>query len=76
MKPEAMPSEQQSIEVTLDDQAWQPATYRRGEFVDIYGLPLDLQKISSWRPAEKPMNPDDASDNARANSWRWRSRRA
>lgn len=52
MKPDEMPSDHQVVQITLDDHAWQQATYRRGEFVDIFGLPLDLQKITSWRPLD------------------------
>ena len=31
---------------------WQAATYRRGQFVDVYGLPLDAQRISEWQAME------------------------
>ena len=44
-----LPAERQSVEVNLDGNSWQPAFFRNGQFVDIYGLPLDRQKISSWR---------------------------
>ncbi len=53
---EQMPSEWQPILVKLDDRKWQPATYRHGEFVDLYGLPLDAERISSWRPAGESAN--------------------
>jgi hypothetical protein len=44
-----LPNERQTVEVNLDDNSWQPATFRNGQFVDIYGLPLDQGKISGWR---------------------------
>jgi hypothetical protein len=47
-----LPAERQLVLVTLDDRDWQPATFRCGKFVDMYGLPLDSEKISSWRPAD------------------------
>ncbi len=47
-----LPVERQLVLVTLDDHDWQPATFRNGKFVDMYGLPLDSEKISNWRPAE------------------------
>ena len=43
------PKERQTVEVNFDGNAWQPAIFQNGQFVDIYGLPLDGQKISSWR---------------------------
>lgn len=46
-----LPLERQAVQVKLDDGDWQPATYQDGQFVDLYGLPLDHRKISSWRPA-------------------------
>jgi hypothetical protein len=47
-----LPTEQQIIEVRLDKKdEWQPATYRDGEFVDMYGMTLERRRISSWRPA-------------------------
>jgi hypothetical protein len=52
MKPDNLPTDQQAVQITLDDRAWQPATYRRSEFVDVYGLPIDRQKIMSWRPLD------------------------
>lgn len=51
-----LPNEWQPILVKLDNREWQPAIYRHGEFVDIYGLPLDGEKISSWRPAGESTN--------------------
>ena len=76
MKPDEMPRDQQTVQITLDDQAWQPATYRRGEFVDIYGLPLDRQKIMSWRPLDNnpASNPDIHGE--REKTWGWRTRRS
>jgi hypothetical protein len=49
-----LPAERQSIEVNLEGNSWQPAFFRNGQFVDIYGLPLDSQKISSWRALDLP----------------------
>lgn len=45
------PIEGQIVEVKIGGGAWQSATYRRGQFVDLYGLTLDRQKISEWQPA-------------------------
>lgn len=44
-----LPEERQAVEVCLNNREWQPATYQDGQFVDVYGLPLDAHKISSWR---------------------------
>ncbi|MEO7323503.1 MAG: hypothetical protein ABIW82_01605 [Dokdonella sp.] len=44
------PIEGQVVEVKIGGGAWQSATYRRGQFVDLYGLTLDQQKISEWQP--------------------------
>ena len=52
-----LPAERQSVEVNLDGNSWQPAFFRNGQFVDIYGLPLDRQKISSWRALDLPAPP-------------------
>ena len=46
-----LPLERQAVQVKLNDGDWQPATYQDGQFVDLYGLPLDHRKITSWRPA-------------------------
>ena len=45
-----LPAERQAVQVKVDDGDWQPAVYQDGQFVDLYGLPLDHKKISSWRP--------------------------
>ncbi|MEO5559186.1 MAG: hypothetical protein ABIO49_05275 [Dokdonella sp.] len=45
------PIEGQVVEVKIGGGAWQSATYRRGQFVDLYGLTLDQRKISEWQPA-------------------------
>jgi hypothetical protein len=37
--------------VRLGTAEWHPAMFRDGEFVDMYGIPLERRKISSWRPA-------------------------
>jgi hypothetical protein len=44
-----LPAERQTVEVNFDGSAWQPAIFQNGQFVDVYGLPLDPQKISGWR---------------------------
>jgi hypothetical protein len=46
-----LPMDRQIIEVRLGTAEWQPAMFRDGEFVDMYGIPLERRKISSWRPA-------------------------
>lgn len=46
-----LPMERQSVQVKLNDGDWQPAVYQDGQFVDLYGLPLDHRKIDGWRPA-------------------------
>ena len=46
-----LPLERQAVQVKLSDGDWQPAVYQDGQFVDLYGLPLDHQKVTSWRPA-------------------------
>ena len=46
-----LPMERQAVQVKVDDGDWQPAVYQDGQFVDLYGLPLDHKKISSWRAA-------------------------
>jgi hypothetical protein len=46
-----LPMERQAVQVQLDNGDWQTATYQDGQFVDLYGLPLDHHKIRGWRPA-------------------------
>jgi len=46
-----LPMDRQAVQVKIDDGDWQAAVYQDGQFVDLYGLPLDSHKISSWRPA-------------------------
>lgn len=46
-----LPSDRQVIEVRLGTAEWQPAMFRDGEFVDMYGIPLERRSITSWRPA-------------------------
>jgi hypothetical protein len=53
-----LPSDRQAVQVKFDNCDWQPATYRYGQFVDAYGIPLDPEKISGWRPAN--VNGSDA----------------
>jgi hypothetical protein len=45
------PQEGQDVQVKMGSN-WQAATYRRGQFVDVYGLPLDSQRISEWQAME------------------------
>jgi hypothetical protein len=44
-----LPNERQAVEVRLANRGWQPATYADGEFLDVYGMPLDPYRIVSWR---------------------------
>lgn len=46
------PEEGQDVQVRIGSGAWQSATYRRGQFVDAFGLPLDPQRISEWQATE------------------------
>ena len=46
-----LPTERQVLEVRLGTGEWQPAMFRDGQFVDMYGIPLERRRISSWRPA-------------------------
>jgi len=46
-----LPMERQAVQVKINDGEWQPAIYQDGQFVDLYGLPLDHRKITGWRPA-------------------------
>jgi len=46
-----MPLESQVVEVRVGNADWQPATYRDGQFVDVYGMTLDRKRVSGWRPA-------------------------
>jgi len=48
---EKVPMDYQVVEVRVGNDEWQPATYRDGEFVDVFGLPLDRTQVSKWRPA-------------------------
>lgn len=51
-----LPLERQAVQVQISNGEWQAATYQEGQFVDLYGLPLDHQKITSWRPAGGSVN--------------------
>lgn len=46
------PLERLEVEVSFDNRGWHPATYVHGEFVDIFGLPIQRERILSWRPAD------------------------
>lgn len=52
------PVEGQKVEVKLEEGDWQEAVYRDANFVDLYGLPLEVEKISEWRAigATPPVN--------------------
>jgi hypothetical protein len=47
-----LPMDRQIIEVRLGTDEWQPAMFRDGEFVDMFGIPIERRRISSWRPAK------------------------
>ena len=47
-----LPMDRQIIEVRLGTDEWQPAMFRDGGFVDMYGIPIERRRISSWRPAK------------------------
>jgi hypothetical protein len=47
-----LPMDRQTIEVRLGTDEWQPAMFRDGGFLDMYGLPIERRRISSWRPAK------------------------
>ena len=57
-----LPVDRQAVQVKVDDGDWQPAVYQDGQFVDLYGLPLDHRKIKSWRPAGGAANGGGASE--------------
>jgi len=64
-----LPLERQAVQVQLNNGEWQAATYQDGQFVDLYGLPLDHRKITSWRPAGGSANGSPAHHrNLRAES--------
>ena len=46
-----LPLERQAVQVQINNGEWQAATYQDGQFVDLYGLPLDHRNVTSWRPA-------------------------
>jgi hypothetical protein len=48
-----LPQERQVVEVNFNGHGWQPAVYKQGEFVDVYGLPLDRAKITGWRASDQ-----------------------
>jgi hypothetical protein len=51
-----LPSDHQIVEVRIDNHEWQPATYDHGEFVDVFGMPLDKKRISNWRAPSTSAN--------------------
>jgi len=48
-----LPLERLEVEVRINGHDWQPAVFQGGQFVDVYGLPLDRETISGWRPLDK-----------------------
>jgi len=58
------PQEGEAVQVKLNDGDWQPATYREGQFIDLYGLPLDSRKITRWQHAERSSLPPAARGGA------------
>ena len=58
-----LPMDRQTVQVQLNNGDWQAATYQDGQFVDLYGLPLDHQKITRWRPAGGAANGSSVSKN-------------
>jgi len=58
-----LPMDRQTVQVQLNNGDWQAATYQDGQFVDLYGLPLDHQKITSWRPAGGAANGSGVATN-------------
>jgi len=52
-----LPNERQTVEVSFTGNDWQPATFRHGQFVDRYGLPLDREKIADWRASDLDLDP-------------------
>lgn len=56
-----LPIDGQTIHVKLKEGEWQEATYRDENFVDLYGLPLEVDKILEWRPVV-PAVPSSAPD--------------
>jgi hypothetical protein len=50
-----LPTEGQIVQVKIGNGALQPATFRRGQFVDLYGLPLDKSRISEWQAGATPV---------------------
>jgi hypothetical protein len=58
-----LPMDRQAVQVQLNNGDWQAATYQDGQFVDLYGLPLDHRKITSWRPAGGAANGSGVAEN-------------
>ncbi len=58
-----LPVDRQTVQVQLNNGDWQAATYQDGQFVDLYGLPLDRLKITSWRPAGGAANGSGVATN-------------
>ena len=58
-----LPVDRQPVQVQLNNGDWQAVTYQDGQFVDLYGLPLDHQKITSWRPAGGTANGSGMASN-------------
>lgn len=59
-----LPMDRQAVQVQLNNNGdWQAATYQDGQFVDLYGLPLDARKVTSWRPAGGAANGSGVTTN-------------
>ena len=52
-----LPMDRQVVEVRVGNGDWQPATFLDGDFIDLYGMPLDRKRVTGWRPANtRPVN--------------------
>lgn len=54
------PGEGQRVEVRVGQGSWQAATYRRGQFIDVYGLVLDAGRVTEWQATAAPPSADTA----------------
>jgi hypothetical protein len=48
------PDEGQRVEVRVGQGGWQAATWRRGQFIDAYGLVLDPGRVTEWQATAIP----------------------
>jgi hypothetical protein len=63
LRNDKLPLDRQVVEVRAGNGEWQPATYRNGEFVDMYGMPLSRHRITGWRPASTRAGNQDLTGN-------------